>query len=1346
MTVQKPQRKSRSHDVVLSYFVLIAFAFSTLSSTRNTVAIQPDEFEHSDLSFYRDEGGTKQRIKTVDHWQKRREQILEGMQSVTGRLPKNRNKNFTVSEINQTSFAKFDVKTISITVASKSKVIADVYIPKASLQEGKTRPAVLALHPTGSAGKKLIGGMSPKPNRQYANELAERGYVVIAPDYPSFGDLTNHDFEEDQFQSGTMQGIVNHLRCVDYLEGLPGVDKNRLGVIGHSLGGHNAIFAALFDPRLKVVASSCGWTPFHDYYGGKIAGWTSDRYMPQIKDSEIGLNPDKMPFDFYELVAALAPRPFLSISPIADSNFDYKGVQKAIPKAKQIYALFDATSNLKAEYPNYSHDFPTESRQAAYQFIDDALNYKPTETSLNFAAELPRFKPLSPNDALKSFNSKLPLTLVAAEPLVTDPVAMSFDAGQRLYVVEMKDYSEQDKEMLGQVRLLYDDDKDGLYDRSTIFADKLSWPTAITCYDDGVFVGAAPDIFYLKDGDGDGVAEIRKKVFTGFGRGNVQGLMNCFRWGLDNRIHGATSSSGGKVYRIGDNPMSAIDLRGRDFSFDPKTLEIRAETGGGQHGMCFDDLGSKFVCSNSDHAQYIRYDGRYTARNPHFLPTASRISIATDGGQAEVFRDSPVEPWRIVRTRLRVNKKVGGPVEGGGRPAGYFTGATGITIYRGDAGLFEKGTAIIGDVGSNIVHRKKVARNGLNISASRLDQSSEMLTSTDNWFRPVQFANAPDGCLYVLDMYREVIEHPLSLPPEIKQHLDLTSGKNRGRIYRMGTPRKAWRYQSESGLSSKTSTKNLVGLLNSQNSWQRETAARLLYEQQDQRAIQFLQTARVNDFNAIGRIHALWSLHGMKLLKPDDFVVAVQDIDPQVVCHAIHLAELTDPKWLETSTFSRLAEHPNIHIRLQLAFSIGTANDMVRKKVLWRLMKNATKNETGSHRDANVSPLMLTAIMSSANGVQYPLLVKLISNKAMLQSKSGQVFMTSFVEQMVKRNHDVEISSLIEFFAGQVTDGKANTVEETVFRIAGIRSKTARRIVSSPMLYPYFKLRFAELMQSAVDVDEKIRVRLEAIRLLQLSDFGSLRESFTSLLKVDQPIEIQLAALDVLCSFGDPRTASILLLRRSQLSQQMQHAIRMRLMSRSQWTVQLLEDSQANQFAAGELQILSKSSNKQIKRLADQLLKQATSPSKDALIRNYQKSLSLLGTALEGKKIFEKHCANCHRASGIGFEIGPNLAAMKSRGKAAILSNVLDPNREVNPSFNSYIVQLDDGRNVNGMITNETSNSITLTSANNKAQTVSRDQIEAIKNSGLSLMPEGLEKDISVEQMADLLEFLMSSN
>lgn len=1329
-------------------FLSLVFAATwclCLMALDSTLGIQPDDFSHADLSFYTDSKGKPQRIKTVEDWRNRRASVVEGMQKVMGEFPSPRSTDFSVKELSKTDFQDFEIKTIELSVDSQSKVIADVYFPKSKLEKGQTRPAVLALHPTGADGKRLIGGKSPKANRQYANELASRGYVVIAPDYPSFGDLKDHDFSSDLFPSGSMQGVVSHLRCVDYLESLPSVDKNRIGVIGHSLGGHNSIFAAIFDPRLKVVVSSCGWTPFHDYYGGKIAGWTSDRYMPRIKGSDIGLDPDRMPFDFYELIAGLAPRPFLSISPIGDSNFDYKGVQKAIPKATQIYSLFDATKNIKVEYPNYGHDFPTESRQTAYQFIDAALKHTPVENVLDFAAELPRFEPLSPKDALKSFKSQQPMTIVAAEPLVTDPVAMSFDADQRLYVVEMKDYSEQGKEMLGQVRLLFDDDKDGRYDRSTVFADKLSWPTAITCYDGGVFVGAAPDIFYLKDADGDGVAEVRKKVFTGFGRGNVQGLMNCFRWGLDNRIHGATSSSGGKVYRIGDNPMSAIDLRGRDFSFDPETLEIRSETGGGQHGMCFDDLGNKFVCSNSDHAQYIRYDGGYTARNPQFVPTASRVSIATDGKQAEVFRESPVEPWRIVRTRLRVNKKVGGPVEGGGRPAGYFTGATGITIYRGDANVFEKGTAIIGDVGSNIVHRKKIVRSGLNVSASRMDQSSEVITSTDNWFRPVQFANAPDGCLYVLDMYREVIEHPLSLPPEIKRHLDLTSGKDRGRIYRIGTPRKTWKYQSKNGLSSKSSTKELVGFLNSPNSWQRETASRLLYEQQDRRAIQFLQTARVNDFNAIGRIHALYSLHGMKLLKPDDFIVAVQDIDPQVVCHAIRLAEWTDPKWLETPTFSRLAEHPNIHIRLQLAFSMGATSDLFRERVLRRLMKNATKNESGSHREQVVSPLMLTAIMSSANGIQYSMLEKLIANENSRDSKSGRVFLSSLIEQVVKRNRAAEIKSLVLFFAGQIEEGNADTVEETLLRIENARPAIAKNIVNSGMLKTYFENRFVELLQTFTDTKLGVPARVAGSQLLRLADYDSIETSVRSLIKIDQPIEIQLAALDVLCSFGNSETASKLISLRPMLSQQIQDAIRKKLLSRSQWTIELLKESTAIQFVAGELLVLSKSSNVEVRKLASELIKKSASPSKEALISAYQKSLSILGRASVGRKIFEKHCSNCHKASGLGFEIGPNLAAMKSRGKSAILSNVLDPNREVNPAFANYIVQLDDGRNVTGMITGETSNSITLTEAGNKSQTVSRDQIEAIKNSGLSLMPEGFEKEISIEQMADLLEFLMTS-
>ena len=171
---------------------------------------------------------------------------------------------------------------------------------------------------------------------------------------------------------------------------------------------------------------------------------------------------------------------------------------------------------------------------------------------------------------------------------------------------------------------------------------------------------------------------------------------------------------------------------------------------------------------------------------PFLAVPRSRISIAADGPQAEVYRKSPVEPWRLVRTRLRVAGLVKGPVEGGGRAAGYFTGSTGVTIYRGNAWPKEsQGQAIIGDVGSNIIHRKVIEWKGLVPIARRVDENREFVASTDIWFRPVQFANAPDGALHILDMYREVIEHPKSLPPEIKQHLDLTSGRDRGRLYRI---------------------------------------------------------------------------------------------------------------------------------------------------------------------------------------------------------------------------------------------------------------------------------------------------------------------------------------------------------------------------------------------------------------------------------------------------------------------------------------------------------------------------------------------------------------------------------
>ncbi len=229
-------------------------------------------------------------------------------------------------------------------------------------------PAMLCLHQTVRIGKDEPAGLGKRRTLQYARELAERGYVCIVPDYPSFGEY-DYDFTAPGYGSGSMKAIWNNLRAVDLLETLPEVRADRIGAIGHSLGGHNAMFTAVFDQRLAAVVSSCGYTAFHDYYGGKLAGWTSDRYMPRIR--EVYQNdPDQVPFDFHEVVAALAPRAFFSCSPVRDGNFEVSGVRKVIASAKEVYALLGVPEKLKVVYPDSGHDFPDATRTAAYEHLD----------------------------------------------------------------------------------------------------------------------------------------------------------------------------------------------------------------------------------------------------------------------------------------------------------------------------------------------------------------------------------------------------------------------------------------------------------------------------------------------------------------------------------------------------------------------------------------------------------------------------------------------------------------------------------------------------------------------------------------------------------------------------------------------------------------------------------------------------------------------------------------------------------------------------------------------------------------------------------------------------------------
>src|ERR1700677_5074159 len=281
----------------------------------------------------------------------------------------------------------------------------------------------------------------------------------------------------------------------------------------------------------------------------------------------------------------------------------------------------------------------------------------------DYAAELPRIPPTEPKDALKTFKLApgFKLELAAAEPMIRSPVAVDFDEDGRMYVAEFPEYNqhgvkdEKIKKVRGSIKLLEDTDGDGVYDKVTVFADNIDAPVALACWDGGVFVGAAPDILYLKDTDGDGKADVRKVVYTGFGRDKAgEAMLNSFRWGLDNRFHVSTSSAGGNVKRAELKDAQVFNVRGQGFLFDPRTFRFELIAGSGQHGMSMDDWGRMFTCDNSNPAHMLMYDGRYLLKNPYVQAPPPLLNLHGPNQANYLKRISPNEPWRIVRTRVRL--------------------------------------------------------------------------------------------------------------------------------------------------------------------------------------------------------------------------------------------------------------------------------------------------------------------------------------------------------------------------------------------------------------------------------------------------------------------------------------------------------------------------------------------------------------------------------------------------------------------------------------------------------------------------------------------------------------------
>lgn len=354
-------------------FAIIACCVSGGLAAFHAAAAAPQYAEHHDLTYVLDADGARRPLRTADDWSQRRAHILAGMQEAMGPLPRpERPTPLDVQVVEESRADGLVRRKLSYrTDREDQRVTAWLLMPVGA----RRLPAVLCLHQTAAEGKDHPIGLAGRPTLHYALELAKRGFVTLSPDYPSFGER-QVDFAADAYDSGSMQAIYDNIRAIDLLQSLPEVDPRRIGAIGHSLGGHNTLFTAAMDERIAAAASSCGFTRFDKYMGGDLTGWTSERYMPRIA-VRYGKSPEQMPFDFPEVLAAIAPRAVFINAPMRDDNFAVVGVRESVAAAAPIFGLLEAPERLQVVYPDAGHDFPDDVREQAYQFLAKSLSAAP---------------------------------------------------------------------------------------------------------------------------------------------------------------------------------------------------------------------------------------------------------------------------------------------------------------------------------------------------------------------------------------------------------------------------------------------------------------------------------------------------------------------------------------------------------------------------------------------------------------------------------------------------------------------------------------------------------------------------------------------------------------------------------------------------------------------------------------------------------------------------------------------------------------------------------------------------------------------------------------------------------
>jgi len=944
-----------------------------------------------------------------------------------------------------------------------------------------------------------------------------------------------------------------------------------------------------------------------------------------------------------------------------------------------------------------------------------------------------RTSPLPPEDELATFelaDKRLTVDLVAAEPEVDSPVAICWDALGRMYVAEMIDYPAGPGS--GRIRRLEDRDHDGRYEHATVFAAGLKFPNGLIAANGGLFVTAAPDLLFLKDTNDDGVADEKTVVFTGFGEGNQQLRANGLTWGLDNWIYGANGRSDGAIRRPDQPVEQAVSIRGCDFRFTPDGKRFKATSGQSQFGQSHDDWGNRFLSWNTIPVRHALLDRAFIERNPRLAMFAVRdIADPTDPGR--VF---PLSPRPKTFNREAVD---------------FYNALAGMSVYRGDAlGKDYEGSVFAGESLTNLVHRRVLTPQGATFVSRRGEHDREFLAARDGWFHPVFTTTGPDGALYIVDFYRRWVEHPAFVAEALREGVDWQEGSGHGRIWKVSRRENTWPPKPRVDLAGMKSVE-LVKQLESPNGWRRDCAQRVLVERRDETALPAVRALLASSHMPQAKLHLLGVLDGMGQLDDGQLVRAMEDGDVRVRQFALRMAT---PRLATSDSLRKAAlamtDFPSPALRFELAAALAGIEGPDKIAALVRLADLETRDET-----------IGLAIVGSLGKSAGPFLQELVGKHSEWRKKPtfDQLRLLQEASAAVAAARDDR--QLAACFGLIAPEKSGNVRPGDLAMLAGFAQGIADRGYSLKALLadppeglkphvPAVNLLLEAARTLAAAEDRKPEYRLTAIDVLGTIDAAS-GPVLVKLIGPDQPEPLQTAAARALAN-TDAASAEQMFARWNELTTGTRRALVAASLRSPPTTAALVSAIEGEQILARELEPATRDALLAVRdpqlepRIKKLLESQAAAQNRDEIVQRYAAALEKNGDRSRGAALFEKHCLVCHMVQTRGSRVGPDLSGVGARPKETILVDVFDPSRQVTPEFVAYTLVTHDGQVLSGLVVSETADSLTLRRAEGAQDFVRRADIEVLRSTGKSLMPEGLEENLNEQDVADLLSFLSQPN